>query len=326
LPSTSAAPSIGSTSDGTTDKTAAQELHDKVKHDLRRVERLEERPEHSWEEATLRWLEEKDSKRTIADDALMIKSYTKHFKKWKVHALTAEEIHAATRKITDGKVYYNRHLALMCGILNRAVRHWGWLEKVPALITKSEPKRRIRYLRRDEANRLLKELPNHLKDMVEFSLHTGLRQSNVMGLRWDQVDMRAKMVIVSAEDFKNGRDHSVPLNDIAIDIIMRNIGRNMEYVFTYQGRPVSQVNTKAFRDALKRAGILNFRWHDLRHTWASWLIQAGVPIEALQELRGWESREMVRRYAHFDRGHLAQFVGRLEGTNSPTAEHKRKTG
>jgi integrase len=71
------------------------------------------------------------------------------------------------------------------------------------------------------------------------------------------------------------------------------------------------VNTKAWRQVLQRAKIKDFRWHDLRHTWASWHVQAGTPLHVLQELGGWESVEMVRRYAHLSSEHLASYVDRL---------------
>ena len=72
-----------------------------------------------------------------------------------------------------------------------------------------------------------------------------------------------------------------------------------------------QANTKAWRLALQRVGIENFRWHDLRHTWASWHVQAGTPLHVLQELGGWECVEMVRKYAHLSTVHLAEYVDRL---------------
>ena len=75
--------------------------------------------------------------------------------------------------------------------------------------------------------------------------------------------------------------------------------------------PIRQVSTKAWYAALERAGITDFRWHDLRHTWASWHVQNGTPLHALQELGGWESSEMVRRYAHFSAEHLAPYADRL---------------
>lgn len=74
-----------------------------------------------------------------------------------------------------------------------------------------------------------------------------------------------------------------------------------------------QVNTKAWRAALKRVGIEDFRWHDLRHTWASWHVQAGTRLYVLQELGRWECLEMVRKYAHLASDHLVQYVDRMSG-------------
>ena len=86
-------------------------------------------------------------------------------------------------------------------------------------------------------------------------------------------------------------------------------------MFSFRGHPVRQVNTKAWRAALVRAGIAAFRWHDLRHTWASWHVQARMPLHVLQELGGWECVEMVRKYAHFSTVHLTEYVDRLSNAN-----------
>ena len=89
------------------------------------------------------------------------------------------------------------------------------------------------------------------------------------------------------------------------------IGKHATHVFSYRGKPIQQVNTKSWRTALKRVGIEDFRWHDLRHTWASWHVQSGTPLHVLQELSGWESAETVRRYAHLSSEHLAPYVERF---------------
>lgn len=88
---------------------------------------------------------------------------------------------------------------------------------------------------------------------------------------------------------------------------------HLRWLDAYRGKPVAMPNNSAWEKALKRAGIENFRWHDLRHTWASWHVQAGTPLHVLQELGGWESVEMVRRYAHLSSEHLADYVDRLSG-------------
>ena len=82
-------------------------------------------------------------------------------------------------------------------------------------------------------------------------------------------------------------------------------------MFTYKGKPVTKANNHAWRKALVRAGIEDFRWHDLRHTWASWHVQQGTPLYVLQELGGWSDYEMVRRYAHLSAEHLAQYAESL---------------
>jgi integrase len=147
--------------------------------------------------------------------------------------------------------------------------------------------------------------------MVRFSLETGLRQANVTGLQWSQIDLTRRCAWIHPDQAKARRAIAVPLSKAAVVIIREQLGKHLTHVFTYHGNPVTQVNTKAWRQALERAEIKDFRWHDLRHTWASWHVQAGTPLNVLQELGGWESVEMVRRYAHLSSEHLAEYVDRL---------------
>ena len=97
----------------------------------------------------------------------------------------------------------------------------------------------------------------------------------------------------------------MPLNAEAVVLIRKQLGKHATHVFSFKGQPITQVSTKAWYKALERAGIVDFRWHDLRHTWASWHVQQGTPLHVLQELGGWESAEMVRKYAHLACEHLA---------------------
>ena len=95
-----------------------------------------------------------------------------------------------------------------------------------------------------------------------------------------------------------------------------------KFVFTFRDKPVAQTSTKAWWNALKRAGIEDFRWHDLRHTWASWHVQSGTSIQELKELGGWSSIEMVLRYAHLGGNHLKAAASRIEGTKLAHASQK----
>jgi len=182
-----------------------------------------------------------------------------------------------------------------------------------------EPTRRIRFLTHAQAAALLGELPDHLKDIVSFALATGLRAANITGLTWEQVDLALRQAWVHQDPAKARRAISVPFNKSALEVVIRQQGKHPAYVFTYEGNPVKQVSTLAWYKALRRAGIERFRFHDLRHTWASWHVQNGTPLHVLQELGGWETPAMVRRYAHLAAEHLAAYAGRVEfthGTNS----------
>jgi integrase len=103
---------------------------------------------------------------------------------------------------------------------------------------------------------------------------------------------------MGADQHKNGSAHSVPLNQATMDVLERRQGDNLPHVFTYEGKPVVQVNTKAWRYALQRTGIEDFRWHDLRYTFATWHREAGTPTHELHRLGGWNTQSMVERYAH----------------------------
>ena len=103
----------------------------------------------------------------------------------------------------------------------------------------------------------------------------------------------------------------MPLNAEAMLVLGRQLGKHPSQVFSYKGKPIVQVNTKAWHKALDRVGIADFRWHDLRHTWASWHVQNGTPLNALQELGVWESADMVRRYAHLGQNHLEDYAENL---------------
>jgi len=94
-------------------------------------------------------------------------------------------------------------------------------------------------------------------------------------------------------------------------VLQRQLGKHETHVFTFRGEPLRNANNRTWRAALKACGIEDFRWHDLRHTWASWLRQNDVPTWVLQELGGWKSESMVRRYAHMSVKHLAPYADRL---------------
>jgi integrase len=317
-------------STGTEDKKDAEEYEAKLKQELWRVARLGEKPRRSWKEAVVQWIAETAHKASHDDDLAHLRWLNPHLKdkmldeidKALVDQLKIKRKTETTKRHPKGvaNATVNRMLALLRAILRRAEREWEWLDKSPALRMLPEPKRRVRWLKPEEADRLIAELPEHLADMVRFSLATGLREANVTGLSWDQVDLDRRVAWVHDDEAKGKRGIGVPLNRDAVLVLRRWQNRHAERVFCYRRRrdnvetwnPVVKAGGAAWRKALERAGISNFRWHDLRHTWASWHVQAGTPLHVLQELGGWQSAEMVRRYAHLAPEHLSEHASRIE--------------
>ena len=262
----------------------------------------------------VRWLKEQAHKATAKEDVAKLRWLDQFLGG---RDLTAIDL-ARIDRIRDAKLAQghsnatvNRVLELVRAILRKCVNEWEWLERAPKVRMLKEPTRRIRFLTPEEAQRLLAALPEHLADMAAFSLATGLRAANVTGLQWSQVDLTRRLAWVHPDQAKARKAIPVPLNAEAVLLVRKQVGRHLTHVFSYQGKPIRQVSTKAWYAALARAGITDFRWHDLRHTWASWHVQNGTPLFALQELGGWESPEMVRRYAHLSADHLAPFAERL---------------
>jgi integrase len=174
-------------------------------------------------------------------------------------------------KLDDGAstARVNCMLALIRSILRCAANQWTWLDKSPTVRMLAESKRRIRWLTREEAERLLTALPPHLTAMAGFALAAGLRESNIPGLEWSQVDIERRIAWIHPDQAKARKAITVPLNAEAVLILRRQLGQHDRWVFTYQGNRVTRANNHAWRKTLKRAGIEDFKFHDLRHTWAS---------------------------------------------------------
>src|SRR6266849_1339572 len=301
-------------STGTGNKALAQEYHDKVKTELWRQSRLGEKPRRTWNEAVVRWLKEKSHKATLGSDKLHCRWLDRHLRDLPLDAIDRSLVDRITEvRLAEGvsNATVNRSLEVLRAILRKCVNEWEWLDRAPHVRMLKEPRRRVRFLTHAEAKRLLAELPEHLADLAAFALATGLRRGNVTGLEWSQVDLVRRLAWIHPDQAKARKAIAVPLNAEAVIVIRAQIGRHATRVFSFKGKPLRQVSTKAWYAALERAGIHDFRWHDLRHTWASWHVQLGTPLHVLQELGGWESPEMVRRYAHFTAEHLAPYADRL---------------
>jgi integrase len=287
-------------STGTTSKRDAKAVHDRYVAERWQLDKLGARPVHTWDEAVQRFLDETSHKRTHAWDCSLAEWFTHRLGGKVLSDINRDTVERLRAERAKGRKpgTVNRYMAFLRAVLRRACNDWEWLDRTPKVTAMRDSAERIRSLSIDECQRLLQELPDHLRDMALFSVATGLRQANVKRLRWSWVSLQREHLTIPASEHKNGKALGLPLPDVALQVLRRRKGIHPVYVFTYDGKPVVQVNTKAWRNALKRAGIEDFRWHDLRHTFATWHRELGTPTHELQRLGGWKSQSMVERYAH----------------------------
>jgi integrase len=211
----------------------------------------------------------------------------------------------------------NRELASLKKAFNLAVREWEWCRANPVcnVSMERENNKRDRWLSQEEETQLLQGCAPWLHDLVMFALHTGMRMGEILALTWQGVDFTRRTVTVLRS--KNGERRTIPVNETVLSVLrqkskVRSI--NTDLVF------YSQVYTpleaghlrRAFRLALKKARIDDFHFHDLRHTFATRLAQAGVDTYKVQRLLGHKSATMTQRYAHHSPESLRDGVAILD--------------
>jgi integrase len=178
----------------------------------------------------------------------------------------------------------------------------------------------VRYLTKEQYERLLEgaqKIRWYLRPLIILAVHTGLRRANLLGLRWDHIDFMACVIRIT-DSTKNRRTLAVPLNDTALETLnlVKEKTGDGEYVFPhfegeFAGEAIRDIKN-SFKTALRRAGITDFRWHDLRHCFASWLVMSGIDLAAVQKLLGHRSTRMTLRYAHLSPRYLADQVKALD--------------
>jgi integrase len=202
---------------------------------------------------------------------------------------------------------------------------WEWLDKVPKLPKDHEPKVRVRWENQETIAALIRvmTLP-WMRDAALVAVSTGVRESELFGLTPAHIDLAQRNAWVMHEHAKSKRARAVPLNDDACAVIERRLHQNKQYVFTRDtgNRRITRHDYCVFKRACRDVGIEDFRWHDLRHTWASWHVQQGTPLMVLKELGGWETLEMVQKYAHLAPSHIAAHANTVKFWSMLSGEEK----
>jgi len=195
-------------------------------------------------------------------------------------------------------------LIVLSHAFNVALREWKWVRENPMVSVKIYRKENHieRWLTQEEEESLLSLCNDWLKVLVVFALSTGMRMAEILNLKWQYVDMRRKTVTIL--ESKNGQIRVLPLNQNAMCVLQRinregKIANIEEYVFTKDGLPISKHQLQYyFGEAVKKAGIAHLRFHDLRHTFATRLVQSGIDLYKVSKLLGHMNIKTTQRYSH----------------------------
>ncbi len=210
----------------------------------------------------------------------------------------------------------NREISCLKHMFNKAV-DWNYLPQNSLRSIKrfKEPPGRLRYLNDEEIERLMDCCAEHLRPIVVMALNTGMRKGEIFNLKWQNIDLKNRIITVN--ETKNNEIRTIPINDTLykeISSMNRELGN--QYVFSNgNGKPYTDIK-RSFKTALRLADIEDFRFHDLRHTFASRLMMVGENLKTVQELLGHKDIKMTMRYSHLSAAYKQDAVRKLDvGTN-----------
>jgi integrase len=197
----------------------------------------------------------------------------------------------------------NYELTLMGHAFNLALREWGMVRENPVSKVRKETVNNLieRWLTFEEEAKLLEASQRWLREIIVFAIHTGFRESEILDLTWKQVDFNRRTITLFEQ--KNKKVDTLPINQTVLEVLERRYeetqGKSTRvFVNKYGKRILSQNLIRSFHAAIKRAGIEKLRFHDLRHTFATRLVQNGVDLYSVQKLGRWKTTSMIVRYAH----------------------------
>jgi integrase len=330
-------------SSGVTDRAAAEELEEELRRNLWRQIKLGEK-HYTWEQAVEQCRAEDSSQTSWERTERSIERLNRFLTGSPLSEITRENIvkirtaltrhtylNAEKKPVPLSPATINRDLAVLRSILKRCAgdtkdgTNWHMLDACPKVpLFRLEEVDPI-WVSREQAHLLLGKFPKHTRGMMIMALATGMRRSNVTEMEKSRIDRQRCTYYVPAGDVK-GRKRGLPvkLNSDAMAIVNEWWDAHPKYLFCFRKRaPIKQVATRMWRRVVKECGLEGVTFHSMRHSWASWQVQGGTPLRALQEMGGWASLAMPVRYSHLEPGHLAQYaetsaLGAAPSTESDT--------
>lgn len=216
---------------------------------------------------------------------------------------------------------WNRYLSSISCVFEMCVREWLWLETNPArrIRREKEARGRTRFLSEEERTRLLEACKSStsptLYPLVVLALSTGMRRSEIKKLTWPQLDLAKGVILLS--DTKNGEPRRVAVRGLALELLQQHAKvRRIDTPLVFPAERVIKPGQPyqvdgSFKRAVKAAGLENFRFHDLRHSCASYLAMNGASLLEIAEVLGHKTLQMVKRYSHLAESHTANVVAEM---------------
>jgi integrase len=250
-----------------------------------------------------------NNKSSRNNDELCIKRFNSAFGDRYLHQINTpmvEEYKASRAKVV-APASVNRELAVLKAMFNKAIC-WGDAETNPVKPVRlfKENNQRVRYLEKEEIQKLLAHCSANLRAIVVVLLNTGMRKGELQSLQWKDIEFRNG--IITVRQSKSGKSRHIPMNSVVREALI-SVRKHPESGYIFCGADGQPFNfRKSFETALRRCGIKDFRIHDLRHTFASHLVMSGVDLNTVRELLGHSSMAMTLRYTHLSPDHKARAV------------------
>ena len=311
-------------STGTADRREAEALLAKWKLEAHQEKHWEREPPRMFDELLLLYLQGPSTRKRAAErDHFSAKQLFQVFSGRDLNALGSADISGYIEGrmktgVEPGTI--NKEIGLLSAAIRWARRDLEWNIPNPAEGRRlKEPEGRIRWIDREESEQLLAAAAStpHLVDFIRLGLNTGMRKGEMLGLDWRRVDLKANLVYLGSQHQKSGKHGSVPLNQAAREALLSRANFRATYcpdtpwVFcNRKGARIANIRT-AFASACRKAEIEDFHPHDLRHTCATWLVQAGATIREVAELLRHADIQMTMRYAHLSPDNVRSAVERL---------------
>lgn len=293
--------------DGAKDQTQAKELEDAERFKLRQIQngliKREEKKIPIQKGVTLFLNYSKIHKKDFHNDEIKSKVVLSFFKGKNLSEILLKDIEAFVVYLTKErklkKATVNRYISFISSTFDICIKNkLCSLNPCKELKKFKEDNQKIRYLTTEEEKRLFEFLPERIKPIIITALHTGLRRGNILNLKWSDIDFDYNFIEILKQDNKGHKSIKIPLSDKLLEVL-NSIPKTSEYVFInpQTGEPYNEI-TKSFNNACKKANIENFRFHDLRHTVATRLVERGVDIRTVQEIMAHSSIVTTQRYMH----------------------------